>query len=197
MTRSPLQCRTSIIQSSRLVQASSSLSTGRTRSVPTGVTSSKILFSPSFSWAFGVVWCTVVDGPLATLGTFHWLTVAVPFASLLNHLLSVTTEWVWLAPHHQCGPSCRSVAWNVWLWTRQSQGLWQSLPHAEEVLSGDRTPVGFWNSVLVFVLTAQSWWLFWEGGLWSPWEGGLWSPSPTLSIRPYDQHMTESYCLLI
>ena len=41
------------------------------------------------------------------------------------------------------------------------------------------------------------WWLFWEGGLWSPWEGGLWSPSPTLSIRPYDQHMTESYCLLV
>jgi len=31
------------------------------------------------------------------------------------------------------------------------------LPHAPEVLSGDRTPVEFWNYVLVNVLTAQSW----------------------------------------
>jgi len=43
------------------------------------------------------------------------------------------------------------------LLSRQSQGLWQSLPHAPEVVSDDRTPVEFWNSVLVFVLTAQSW----------------------------------------
>ena len=35
--------------------------------------------------------------------------------------------------------------------------LWQSLLHAPEVSSGDRTPVEFWNYVLVFVLTAQSW----------------------------------------
>ena len=48
MTRSPLRCRTSIIRSSALVQTSSSLFMCSDRSVATGVTSSKILFSPSF-----------------------------------------------------------------------------------------------------------------------------------------------------
>ena len=52
MKRSPLQCRTSIIQSSALVQASSSLSMVCTRNVSTGLISSRIPFSPSFHASF-------------------------------------------------------------------------------------------------------------------------------------------------
>jgi len=52
MTRSPLRCRTRIIRSSTLVQASSSLSMVCTRNVATGLTSSKILFLPFFRTSF-------------------------------------------------------------------------------------------------------------------------------------------------
>jgi len=37
-----------------------------------------------------------------------------------------------------------------------AQGLWQSFSPAPAVLSGDRTPVEFWNYVLVFVLHSMS-----------------------------------------
>jgi len=50
MMQSPLRCRTSIIHFV-LVQASFSLSMGRTR-LAAGLTSSKILFSPSFRASF-------------------------------------------------------------------------------------------------------------------------------------------------
>ena len=49
MTRSPLRCRTSIIRSSALVRASSSLSMVHTRA---WLTLDKVLFSPLFSRAF-------------------------------------------------------------------------------------------------------------------------------------------------
>jgi len=48
MTRSPLRCRTSIIQSSALVQASSSLSMIRTRRGPRTSTSTKFYFHHVF-----------------------------------------------------------------------------------------------------------------------------------------------------
>jgi len=51
----------------------------------------------------------------------------------------MTMEWVWLAPQHRCGPRGRFFVWNVWSWTRQSQGsrrFCKSLPHAQEVISG-------------------------------------------------------------
>jgi len=52
MTRSPLWCRTSFIQSSALVQVSSSLSMVRTRNVATGLISSRSLCSPFFRASF-------------------------------------------------------------------------------------------------------------------------------------------------
>jgi len=52
MTRSPLWCRTSIIRSSALLQASSSLSVGRMQSVATELTHPRDLFPPFFSRAF-------------------------------------------------------------------------------------------------------------------------------------------------
>jgi len=51
-TRSPLRCRTSIIRSSALVQASCNLSMVRTRNVATGLTSPKIPFLPSSCASF-------------------------------------------------------------------------------------------------------------------------------------------------
>jgi len=52
MTQSPLQCLTSIVRSSALVQASSSSSMVRTRNLATGLTTSKTLFSPFFRAIF-------------------------------------------------------------------------------------------------------------------------------------------------
>jgi len=49
MTRSPLRCRTSMIASSTLVQASSSLSTGRTRAWPRGSPHQEFCFRHLFT----------------------------------------------------------------------------------------------------------------------------------------------------
>jgi len=54
MTRSPLRCYTSIIRSSALVLASSSLSMGRARTWPTEATRHRNVFSP-FSREFSIV----------------------------------------------------------------------------------------------------------------------------------------------
>jgi len=62
-TRSPLRCRTSIIQSSALVQASSSLSISRTRACPQSSPSTKFYFRHGFRGLFQI--CHFHPLPLA------------------------------------------------------------------------------------------------------------------------------------
>jgi len=119
--RSPLRCCTSIIWSSALVQVSSSLSMVRNRNVATGLTSSRILFSPCFRASFKMyLWdsrCTFEISALEDLATRLWETTCsnVLFDSLLaSHISVAKTQNLWRRGFlsHLSHPARKSVTLN-------------------------------------------------------------------------------------